>query len=313
MGVMDGQVVIVTGGGNGIGREVALIAAKEGAKVLVNDLGGGLHGGDEGSAGPAEAVAEEIRKNGGKAISNSDSITNFDACHEMREQALKEFGALHSVINPAGILRDGMFHKMSEADWDAVIAVHLKGHFNIARATIEYFRDQGEGAYVMFSSGSGLIGNIGQTNYGAAKMGIAALSRIIAAEGAQKGVRSNVLAPGAQTRMTASIPIKSEEAAARRAAQAATNTPARPAAMAVALASPLTKHISGEIFGASGNVISLYSQPRQIAAITKEGGFTPKEIIDALPQWKDKFMGLARPARPGEPGYQPAPAAKTNA
>ena len=300
MGVMDGQVVIVTGGGRGIGRDVALIAAREGAKVLVNDLGGSLSGDDEGGAGPAEEVAELIRKNGGKAISNSDSITDYAACEDMREQALKEFGALHSVVNPAGILRDGMFHKMTGADWDAVIAVHLRGHFNVARATIEYFREQNNGTYVMFSSGSGLIGNIGQTNYGAAKMGIAALSRIISMEGASKGVRSNTLAPGAQTRMTASIPIKTEEAAARRAAQAATNTPERPASMAVALASPLTKHISGEIFGASGDNISLYSQPRPIAALSKPGGFTPSEIInDAFPQWKDKFVGLARPARPG--------------
>jgi NAD(P)-dependent dehydrogenase (short-subunit alcohol dehydrogenase family) len=314
MGVMDGQVVIVTGGGRGIGRDVALIAAKEGAKVLVNDLGASLAGDDEGSSGPAEEVAALIRQNGGKAISNSDSITDLAACNEMRETALKEFGALHSVINPAGILRDGMFHKMEESAWDAVIAVHLKGHFNVARATIEHFREQNEGTYVMFSSGSGLIGNIGQTNYGAAKMGIAALSRIIAAEGAPKGVRSNVLAPGAQTRMTASIPIKTEEAAARRAAQAETNTPARPAAMAVALASPLTKHISGEIFGAAGDNISLYSQPRPVAALSKVGGWSPSEIIkDAFPQWTDKFTGLARPPRPGEPGFQPAGAEKAKA
>jgi hypothetical protein len=133
-------------------------------------------------------------------------------------------------------------------------------------------------------------------------MGIAALSRIIAMEGASKGVRSNTLAPGAQTRMTASIPIKTEEQAARRAAQQNTNTPDRPAAMAVALASPLTKHISGEVFGAAGNNISLYSQPRPIANLSKEGGWSPSDIInEAFPQWTDKFMGLARPPRPGEP------------
>src|SRR5262249_22721957 len=138
--------------------------------------------------------------------------------------------------------------------------------------------------------------------YGAAKMGIAALSRIIAMEGAQKGVRSNVLAPGAQTRMTDSVPIKTEEQAARRQAIRDVNTPARPASMAVALASPLTKHISGEVFGAAGNNISLYSQPRPIASLQKDGGWSPSEIInDAFPQWKDKFMGLARPQRPGEP------------
>jgi NAD(P)-dependent dehydrogenase (short-subunit alcohol dehydrogenase family) len=206
------------------------------------------------------------------------------------------------VINTAGILRDKMFHNMKEGDWDAVINVHLKGHFNIARATIEHFREQKNGAYVMFSSTSGLIGNIGQSNYGAAKMGIAGLSRIIAMEGASVGVRSNVLAPGAQTRMTASVPIKTPEQAARRAAAQSVNTPDRPAAMAVALASPLTKHISGEVFGAAGNNISVYSQPRPIAHCSKEGGWTPSEIIeDALPQWKDKLIGLTRPRRPGQP------------
>ena len=311
MGVMDGQVVIVTGGGRGIGREVALISAAEGAKVLVNDVGASLAGDDAGSATPAQEVVEEIKKKGGKAIANSDSITSLAACEDMREQALKEFGALHAVINPAGILRDGMFHKMPEADWDAVIAVHLKGHFNIARATIEYFREQNNGSYVMFSSGSGLIGNIGQTNYGAAKMGIAALSRIIAAEGAPKGVRSNVLAPGAQTRMTDSVPIKTAEQAARRQAIRDTNTPARPAAMAVALASPLLKHISGEIFGAAGDNISLYSQPRPIANLSKVGGWSPKQIIEeALPQWTDKLTTLNRPQRPGEPASFVAAAAE---
>ena len=137
MGVLDGKVVLVTGGGNGIGKECALIAAREGASVLVNDLGGGLKGDDDaGSAGPAAEVAAEIRAAGGKAASNSDSVTNYDAVVGMVEQAKKEFGGLHAVINPAGILRDVMFHKMSEADWDKVIDVHLKGSFNVARATI---------------------------------------------------------------------------------------------------------------------------------------------------------------------------------
>src|SRR5579871_6060127 len=137
MGVLDGKVVLVTGGGNGIGRDCALIAAKEGAKVLVNDLGGGLSGGDEGSAGPAEAVAQEIRAAGGEAASNSESVTSLKAVQGMVEQALDTFGALHAVINPAGILRDAMFHKMAEADWDAVLDVHLRGSYNVTRAAIE--------------------------------------------------------------------------------------------------------------------------------------------------------------------------------
>ena len=216
MGALDGKVVLVTGGGNGIGRDCALIAAQEGAKVVVNDLGGGLKGDDEGSATAAETVAQEIRAAGGEAVSNSDSVTDLDAVYGMVDLAKKTFGGLHAVINPAGILRDVMFHKMTEADWDAVIAVHMRGSFNVARATIELFREQNDGAYMFFTSTSGLFGNIGQANYGAAKMGIAGLSRIIAMEGARNNVRSNCIAPVAWTRMTQSVPIKDEAQAERR-------------------------------------------------------------------------------------------------
>ena len=306
MGVLDGRVVMVTGGGNGIGRECALIAAAEGAKVMVNDLGGSLKGDDEGSAGPAEAVAEEIRKNGGKAISNSQSVTNLAAVEDMREQCLKEFGGLHSVINPAGILRDGMFHKMAEQDWDSVIAVHLKGSFNVCRATIEHFREQGEGSYVLFTSTSGLIGNVGQTNYGAAKMGIAGLAHIIAMEGASKGVRANAIAPGAQTRMTDSVPIKTAEQAARRANVSVERSARWPAVTAVALASPLATKISGQFVGSSGYNISLYSQPRPLSNLKKEGGWTPKQIIDeAFNEWEPLYTTLARMM---PPPVTPAPA-----
>ncbi|PZQ51786.1 MAG: 3-hydroxyacyl-CoA dehydrogenase, partial [Phenylobacterium zucineum] len=141
MGALEGRVVLVTGGGNGIGRDCALIAAQEGAKVVVNDLGGSLKGEDEGSASPAEEVAALIRANGGEAVSNSDSVTSLKAVEGMVEQALDTFGALHAVINPAGILRDTMFHKMTEDDWDRVIDVHMRGSFNVAKATIELFRN----------------------------------------------------------------------------------------------------------------------------------------------------------------------------
>jgi len=164
MGVLSGKVVVVTGAGNGIGKECALLAGREGASVVVNDLGGGLKGTDAGSAGPAEEVAKEIRAAGGKAVSNSDSVSDYDAVAAMFEQAKKEFGGLHAVINPAGILRDGMFHKMPVEDWKAVIDVHLHGAFNVTRASIEHFREQQDGSYVLFTSTSGLIGNIGQAN-----------------------------------------------------------------------------------------------------------------------------------------------------
>ena len=296
MGILDRKVVLVTGGGNGIGRDCALIAAQQGAKVLVNDLGGSLAGGDEGSAGPAETVANEIRAAGGEAAHNSESVTSLKSVQGMVEQALDTFGALHAVINPAGILRDGMFHKMSEQDWDRVIEVHMKGSFNVARATIEHFRDQNDGAYVFFTSTSGLLGNVGQTNYGAAKMGIAGLSRIIAMEGARNNVRANALAPVAWTRMTQSVPVKDEAAAARRAQMAQAIRPDQPARLSVALVSEAAKHVSGQIFGASGENIILYSQPRPIETLTKEEGWTPETIIsEAFATMGPKFYPLARP------------------
>jgi NAD(P)-dependent dehydrogenase (short-subunit alcohol dehydrogenase family) len=302
MGVLNGKVVLVTGGGNGIGRECALIAAREGAKVVVNDLGSSLSGGDEGSAGPAETVAAEIRAAGGEAISNSESVTSYASVQGMVQQALDTFGGLHAVINPAGILRDGMFHKMSEADWDAVIAVHMRGTFNVCRATIEHFREQQDGAYVLFTSTSGLLGNIGQANYGAAKMGIAGLSRIIGMEGASKNVRSNVIAPVAWTRMTQSVPVKDEAAAERRKKMAETIRADQPAILSVALCADDAKHVSGQIFGARGDDIQLYSQPRPIMNLNKEEGWTPSSIIaDCFPQMQEKFFSVIPNRQMGGP------------
>ncbi len=296
MGVLDGKVVLVTGGGNGIGRECALIAAAEGAKVVVNDLGGSLAGGDEGSAGPAETVAQEIRAAGGQAVSNSNSVTSLKACEGLLEQAMDSFGGLHAVINPAGILRDRMFHKMSEADWDDVIAVHMRGTFNVCRATIEHFRNQGDGAYMLFTSTSGLLGNIGQGNYGAAKMGIAGLSRIIAMEGAAKGVRCNCVAPVAWTRMTQSVPVRDEASAARQKLIAETIRADQPARFSVALVCDAAKHVTGQVFGVSGDNILLYSQPRAIATLNKAEGWTiPAILNEAIPAMSDKFYSLERP------------------
>ncbi len=186
MGVLEGKVVLVTGAAGGIGKECALIAAKQGAKVVVNDLGGSVKGGDEGNASAAQKTVDEIKAAGGEAVANSDSVSLKSGAENMITQALDTFGGLHSVISPAGILRDGMFHKMPEEDWDAVLNVHLKGSYNIARAAINHFREQQEGNFVLFTSTSGLIGNIGQANYAAAKLGIAGLSRTIAMEGASR-------------------------------------------------------------------------------------------------------------------------------
>jgi len=295
MGVLDGKVLLICGGGNGIGKECALLAAKEGASVVVNDLGGGLAdaGGDAGDAGPAEAVASEIREAGGKAVSNSDSVTDMAAVKGMIEQAKDEFGGLHSIINPAGILRDGMFHKMSEDDWKSVIDVHLHGSFNVTRAAVEMFREQEEGNYVLFTSTSGLIGNIGQANYAAAKMGIAGLSRIIAMEGARKNVRSNIIAPFAWTRMLESIPV-TDEASAKRVERMRTGMRAdQVAQLAVALCSDKASDVSGQIFSVRGNEVVLFDQPRPKKSVSNTAGWDPESILDScLPAMKGDMFDL---------------------
>jgi len=291
MGVLDGKVVLVTGGANGIGKECALLAAREGAKVVVNDLGGGVAGGDEGSAGPAEQVAQAIRKAGGEAVSNSDSVTSRDGVARMIEQAMDSFKGLHAIINPAGILRDAMFHKMTDAEWDAVIDVHLQGSYNVCRAAINHFREQQDGSFVLFTSTSGLIGNIGQANYAAAKMGIVGLSRIIAMEGMQKNVRSNTIGPFAWTRMIATIPVKDEASAKRVDRMKNMMRADQVAQLAVALASPVTKDVTGQIFCARGNEIFLMSQPRPIRSVGKVEGWTPQTIAEhAMPALKGSFF-----------------------
>lgn len=297
MSVLDGKVVIVTGAAGGIGKECALLAAREGAKVVVNDLGGGVAGGDSGDAGPAEQTAQEIRAAGGQAVSNSDSVSNMAGVKAMVEQAKDEFGGLHAIINPAGILRDKMFHKMDDADWDAVIEVHLRGAYNVSRASIELFRDQEDGAYVHFTSTSGLIGNIGQANYAAAKLGVMGLSRIIAMEGALKNVRSNIIAPFAWTRMIATIPVK-DEAGAQRVERIKNSMRAdQVAQLAVALAAPSAKDVSGQIFAVRGNEVVLFNQPRPVRSVARIEGWTPETLISqALPSMKASFTDVGASA-----------------
>lgn len=292
MGQLDGKVVLVTGAARGIGRDCALQAAQEGAKVVVNDLGGSVKGDDNlGDAGPAQQVVDEIKAAGGEAAADSGSVSDRAGAKAMVEMALDTFGGLHAVINPAGILRDKMFHKMDDADWDAVIDVHLNGHYNIARAAINHFRDQEDGNFVMFTSTSGLIGNIGQANYAAAKMGVAGLSRIIAMEGAQKNVRSNVIAPFAWTRMIATIPVKDEASQKRvemfqkkmRADQVAT--------AAVALAA--SKDVSGQIFAVRGNEVFVMSQPRPVRGLGRLEGWTPDSLVEeGFPALSGDFVDL---------------------
>jgi NAD(P)-dependent dehydrogenase (short-subunit alcohol dehydrogenase family) len=305
MGLLDGKVVLVTGGGRGIGREAAIIAGRQGARVVVNDLGGDVHGHGADRA-PAQEVADIIKAAGGEAVANTESVTDLRAVGRMVQQAMDTFGGLNGVCNPAGILRDRMAHNMTEEEWDGVIEVHLRGHFNVVRATINHFRSQQDGVYVMFTSTSGLIGNIGQTNYGAAKMGIAGLSRIVAMEGARYNVRSNALSPGAATRMTDSVP-RDEEGQKRREAMREVQSPVRPAELAVALMSHAAQSISGQIFGAGGYNLSIFSQPRPIATYSREGGWDADGIVkDFFPRAEKDFTALQRSAMTGSQA-QPIP------
>jgi NAD(P)-dependent dehydrogenase (short-subunit alcohol dehydrogenase family) len=293
MGVLEGKVVLVTGGAGGIGRECALLAAREGAKVVVNDLGGSVAGGDEGDAGPAQQTANEIKAAGGEAVANSESVTSMASVKGMFEQARDTFGGLHAVINPAGILRDGMFHKMSDEDWDKVIEVHLRGAYNVTRATVEHFREQQEGSYVHFTSTSGLIGNIGQANYAAAKLGVMGLSRIVAMEGALKNVRSNIIAPFAWTRMIATIPVKDEASAKRVERMKNAMRADQVAQLAVALASPESKDVSGQVFAVRGNEVVLFDQPRPVKSLARLEGWDPRSLLDqCLPAMKNDFTDL---------------------
>jgi NAD(P)-dependent dehydrogenase (short-subunit alcohol dehydrogenase family) len=200
------------------------------------------------------------------------------------------------VNSPAGFLRDRMVHNMTEEEWDGIVEVHLRGHFNVVRASINHFRSQREGVYVMWSSGSGLIGNVGQTNYGAAKMGIAGLSRIVALEGERVNVRANTVSPSAATRLTDSVPNRDEETIRLREVMRNIQTPERPAQLAVALSSPASAPISGQIFGSNGYNLSIFSQPRPIATYSHDGGWTAETIIsDFFPRVEREMTPLARP------------------
>jgi NAD(P)-dependent dehydrogenase (short-subunit alcohol dehydrogenase family) len=291
MGLLDGKVVLVTGGGRGIGRETAILAARQGAKVIVNDLGAAING-EGADVGPAQEVVDLIKAEGGEAVANTESVTDLRAVGHMVQQAMDTYGALHAVSNPAGILRDRMAHNMTEEEWDAIMTVHLRGHFNVVRATINHFRTQQDGVYVMWSSGSGLIGNVGQANYAAAKLGITALSKSIALDMQRYNVRSNCLSPWAWSRMTSSIPATTpEQKAAVEKLQRM--TPDKNAPLAVFLASDAAKGITGQVFGTRMNEIYLFSSPRPIRIVHRAEGWTPETIAQhAIPAVQAAFMPL---------------------
>ena len=304
MGMLDGRVAICTGSGRGVGAEVAKLMAANGAKVLVNDPGV-AQSGEGNDATPAQQIVDEIRQAGGQAVANFGSVAKYQDCLAMVAQAREAFGGLHIVFNPAGILRDRMFHNMSPEDWQAVIDVHLTGHFNVTRAAINLFREQNYGRIIMVSSTSGLIGNVGQANYGAAKMGIVGLARIVAMENAQKGITANVIAPSADTRMTRSVPTPKDPAAAALREERLKRSPADAIApLCVFLASEQSAYVNGQVFHQRGAELSLYSLPRPVRMVHHQGGWTPEEIAEnGMPALKAQFMDFAdaRALHPGLP------------
>ncbi|MBU8538488.1 SDR family NAD(P)-dependent oxidoreductase [Falsiroseomonas tokyonensis] len=292
--MLEGKVAIVTGAGGGIGREIALAMALAGASVVVNDIGASLTGEGPTSATPGEQTVAIIHQRGGKAVANTDSVADWGSAQRIVAQALDAFGRIDIVVNNAGILRDQIFHKMSPEEWLAVINVHLNGSFFVSRAAAEQFRKQGSGAYVHMTSTSGLIGNFGQANYSAAKLGVAALSKSIALDMQRFGVRSNCIAPFAWSRMTSSIP-SSTEAEKARVARLQQMTPDKNAPLAVFLASDAAKDVTGQIFAARHNELFLFSQPRPIRSTHSAGGWTPEAIAEtALPALRSHFLPLDR-------------------
>src|SRR3954447_9954569 len=264
-GFVSGKVAIVTGAGRGIGRAIAMLMAKEGASVVVVDIGAALDGSGS-DLGPAQEVVNEIKQAGGKAIASMLSITEPQNAEGIVKSALDTFGRVDILVNNAGILRDRIFHRMSWSDWHDVINVHLNGSFNISRAVAGHFREQESGALVHMTSTSGLIGNFGQANYMAAKLGIHGLSRGIALDMEGFGVRSNAIAPAAWSRMIGSIPAETDAEKAR-VARLQQMTPETVAPLAVFLVSDRASGITGQIVGVRRNEIFLFDQPRPVKTI----------------------------------------------
>ena len=288
MGMLEGKVVAVTGAGRGIGREIALLCAAEGAAVVVNDPGVAQEG-DGGDAGPADTTVADIIAAGGRAHANLASVSDPRGAASIVDDAVAKFGRIDAVVNNAGILRDGIWHKMSYEDWTAVIDVHLNGAFNVSKAATPYFREQGAGSFIHFTSTSGLIGNLGQANYSAAKLGIVGLSQSIALDMARAGVRSNCIAPFAWSRMTASIPAETD-AQKQRVERLKTMSADKIAPLVVFLASDAAAEVTNQIFAVRKNEIVLFSKPRPVRSMTKTEGWSAQSIADELlPAFRSDF------------------------
>lgn len=290
--ILAGKVVVITGSGRGIGREIALLCAKEGAKIVVNDYGGSVEG-DGADSSPAAEVVSLIRTAGGEAVA---SVADPAGAASIIDDAINGFGRVDAVVNNAGILRDRIWHKMSAVDWKEVIDVHLNGCFNVSKAATPYFKDQGSGSLVHFTSTSGLIGNFGQANYSAAKLGIVGLSQSIALDMARYNVRSNCIAPFAWSRLIATIP-PTNEAERLRVERLKTMTADKVAPLVIALASDASAGVTNQIFAVRKNEIFLFSKPRPLRSLHRAEGWTPGAIVEELlPAFKDSFYGLDRSA-----------------
>lgn len=288
--MLENKVALITGAGRGIGREMALMMAAHGARIVVNDPGVSLDGKDE-TDGPANEVVRDIRASGGEAVADYGSVSDPAAARAMVARAVDTFGRIDVVVNNAGILRDVIFHKMTEEDWDSVIKVHLYGSFYVSRAAAEHFRKQESGTFVHMTSTSGLVGNPGQANYSAAKMGIVGLSKSLALDMAKFNVRSNCISPFAWSRMIGSIPNTPDQEERLKGLRML--TPDKIAPVAVFLASDDSKEVNGQIFAVRGNEIFLMSQPRPLRSVHRSEGWTPETLRDhMLPVLKTSFVPL---------------------
>jgi NAD(P)-dependent dehydrogenase (short-subunit alcohol dehydrogenase family) len=289
MALLDGKVAVITGAGRGIGREEALLLAKHGAKVVVNDLGGHFDGTGQ-SRSPAEDVVKEIRTAGGEAVANYESVTDFKAAKRIVECAVDNFGKLSIVVNNAGILRDRMIFNMSEEDWDAVVAVHLKGSFNVARHATAYWREQHKGGNVLngrlinTSSDSGILGNAGQGNYGAAKAAVAAMAIIVDREMTRYGVTANAIAPVARTRLTVdATPQTAAGMGTAKAGEWDPFTPAHVAPLVAWLSSDDAKDVHGEVFRVGMGTVWLMQGWHSVGKVAKKGAmWEPAELGSKL-------------------------------
>jgi NAD(P)-dependent dehydrogenase (short-subunit alcohol dehydrogenase family) len=301
MGALDGRVAVITGAGRGLGREHALLFAAEGAKLVINDLGGGPDGSGS-DASPAQQVVDEVRAAGGEAVANSDDVTSAEGAQRMIQQAVEEFGALHVLVNNAGILRDRTIVNMTDGEWDDVVRVHLRGHFMPTRAAARYWREQSKAggslkpSLINTTSTSGLYNNPGQSNYGSAKTGIATLTIIAQQELGRYGVRANAIAPTARTRLTVATPGIPESFLHAPAEGFDALDPANVSPFVAYLATADCP-IKGRIFYVAGGGVHLFQPFAIIDGISKDGRWTVEELATQAARLADVPFDLGRPSR----------------